>query len=301
MRMDYERSMGLLSKLAELIAARATATLSVRDEMLSQLLPFQLDSTTSLISEANSYSNYKRQTAGKLPCPSVPWPQCFGWARSGEPGAFGFQVNSTSCWREQIPQASSSSSCINAPWRQASTPIAEKSPGSKYNACSNLWPPLFVALLPASSNVPNKPVDRISKSSSSHTSKAHCNCLNLSTSHKHLANFTNPSTIYTWRPLPPPFSALSMWLDGISRCLIHKRGCVGDHQHTTSKDLRKQQRTRSTLPKSACGGNSNIGNTWKYWNTLSAIVSQMQRKEYFWHLSFVSATLVQKELGTKAI
>ena len=40
MRMDYESSMGLLSKLAELIAARATATLSVRDEMLSQLLPF---------------------------------------------------------------------------------------------------------------------------------------------------------------------------------------------------------------------------------------------------------------------
>jgi len=77
-------------------------------------------------------------------------------------------------------------------------------------------------------------------SSSSHTRKAHCNCLNL---------FPQPTSTYQISSidlhratLPPPFTALSMWLDGMSRCLIHKRGCVGDHQHTTPKDLRQKEK-----------------------------------------------------------
>lgn len=165
--------------------------------------------------------------------------------------------------------------------------------------CCNLWP-LFVALLPASSNAPNKPVDRISKSSSSHTRKKHCNCLNL---------FPQPTSTYQISSialhratLPPPFTALSMWLDGMSRCLIHKRGCVGDHQHTTPKDLRQQEKNTIKSAKICMSRelvwSFSTGKKRGATQTLEIFLVPQFRKRSarnnFWHLSFVSAPLYRK-------
>ena len=118
----------------------------------------------------------------------------------------------------------------------------------------------------------------------------------LSTSHKHLANFTNPST------------PGDLFLHPSQLCLCGWMEFLG----ASSTNEAVWEITSTPPPKTYASNkehdqhcqNLHVEGTQTleiHGNTLSAIVSQMQRKEYFWHLSFVSATLVQKELGTKAI
>lgn len=72
---------------------------------------------------------------------------------------------------------------------------------------------------------------------------------------------------------------------------------MGDHQHTTPKDLRQKEKKHLSA-QAKKGSHSNIG------HIPSAIDSQMQRKDaqgIFLASELCFHTLLQKELGTKAI